>query len=136
MIKEILIQYLPSVLYLAITVFIGIITYFVKQFLLTKKDLLEHQRNELIQKIGIDKYNHDMEIAKGIINAVEQEAREFDWDSVVKHSTATKMIRKMTGLSDSDIYNIIKSTVNEFNKDNYLDKSKNADTKFNVNVSQ
>lgn len=88
----------------------------VNAYMNKKADLIEKQKQQVIQKIGIDKYNQDVAMAKGIIMSVEQQAREFNWDGTIKHAKATEMISKVTGLSNDDIFNIIKATVAELNK--------------------
>lgn len=108
-------QVIPQLLYIVITTILGIISYYVKKVLDANKAYIEVQKQQIIQKIGKDAYNQDIAIAKQIILAVEQMGREFNWQSEVKHSKATEMISKQTGLSQDEIYNIIKATVGEFN---------------------
>lgn len=117
MLKDLLVnEAIPQLLYIVITVILGIVSYYVKQFLDSHKAFLEVQKEQLISKIGEEKYKQDITIAKQIIMAVEQMGKEFDWESAIKHSKATEMISKQTGLKDEEIFNIIKATVGEFNK--------------------
>jgi hypothetical protein len=61
-------------------------------------------------------YNHSKEVAQDIVYKVEQLGKELVWDAVTKHAKAAEEIAgKCTGLSDEDIYNIIKTTVGMFN---------------------
>lgn len=108
-------QIIPQLLYIIITAILGIISYHVKNFLASHKDYIEVQKQELIHKIGQEAYDRDLALAKQIILAVEQMGKEFGWESEIKHSRATEMISKGTGLSQEEIYNIIKATVGEFN---------------------
>jgi hypothetical protein len=118
MIKELLVnQIIPQICYVIIATVAGIVTYEVKKFLVAKHELIEKQKQELIQKIGIDKYNQDIEIAKGVIMAVEQMGREYNWEGIIKHAKATELISQKTGLNSEDIFNIIKATVAELNKE-------------------
>lgn len=67
-------------------------------------------------KMGQDEYNHAKEAAQDIVYKVEQLGKELAWDAVTKHSKAVEEIAaKCTGLTDEDIYNIIKTTVGMFN---------------------
>lgn len=117
MIKTIVIQYLIIIFAAIVSTIFSVITYEVRQLLKSKRNFLEHQRQQLIQKIGIDQYNHDVDVARRVINAVEQEAKAFNWDGLLKHSTAVERITQATGLNTDEIHNIIESFVNEFNKD-------------------
>lgn len=117
MLKEFLLtQVIPEVLFLVISICISIITYFTKKFLTSHKDFLEYQKQQLIQKMGIDKYNHDLDVAKGLVLSVEQQAKTFDWHGDIKHAKATELISNATGLTNEEIYNVIMSTVAELNK--------------------
>ncbi|ERI89435.1 hypothetical protein HMPREF1982_04707 [Clostridiales bacterium oral taxon 876 str. F0540] len=116
--KDILInQIIPDVLYLILTTIFGLITYYVKQYLNSQSSMIEVQKQQMIEKIGVERYENDVKIAKQIILAVEQMGREFKWESEIKHTKAVEMISERTGLGTNDIYNIIKATVAEFNKD-------------------
>lgn len=114
--KELLLnKVIPDILYAMVTIFIGIITYYAKRFLLKHQDFLELQRQQLIQKIGIDKYNQDVAIIQNAVKSVEQLGKEFNWVGELKHSKVLELIEGKTGLTDEEIYNIIKATVAEFN---------------------
>ena len=69
----------------------------------------------MIQKIGIDKYNSDVAMIKNAVKAVEQLGKENDWSGTFKHSKVLELIGDKTGLTDEEIYNIIKGTVLEVN---------------------
>jgi len=115
MLKDIIIQILPQVLFSIITIIIGFIAAIAKQWWNAHKSLMEVQKQRMVQTIGIDKYTYDVSIAKLLIHSVEEQARNFNWDSTVKHAKATQLISNGTGLTTDEIYNIIKATVNEFN---------------------
>jgi hypothetical protein len=100
--KEVLLTHLlPSIMYLVVTLMVGFVAYYAKLFLITRMEVLEHQRQELIQKIGIDKYNHEANVAWNIVNAIEQEARELNWDKLLKKSIAVDRIEKQLDLTSS-----------------------------------
>jgi hypothetical protein len=106
----------PDLLYTIVTIILGIITYYVKKFWLEHKSFLELQRQQLIQKIGIDKYNQDVAAVKEAVKTVEQLGKEFDWEGTIKHSKVLELVEGKTGLASDEIYNIIKATVLEVNK--------------------
>lgn len=89
-----------------------------KTFLDSKQELIEKQKQALEQTIGTEQYNKDKAYLQGIIKTVEQLGNEFDWQGVAKHSKVLEMISGKTGLSDDEIFNIIKETVLEINQAN------------------
>lgn len=107
---------IPDLLYTIVTILIGLVTYYFKKFLAEHKNFLDVQRQQLIQKIGIDKYNQDVAAVKEAVKTVEQLGKEFDWESTIKHSKVLELIEGKTGLTSDEIYNIIKATVLEVNK--------------------
>jgi translation initiation factor 2 alpha subunit (eIF-2alpha) len=115
MIQDLLVQILPQVLLLIITAILGFISVIFKNWWNAHKTLIEVQKQQVIQTIGIDKYNQDISIAKSIIHSIEEQARNFNWDGIIKHSKATELISKETGLTADQIFNIIKATVDEWN---------------------
>ncbi|MBC8061331.1 MAG: hypothetical protein H7Y18_11805 [Clostridiaceae bacterium] len=77
---------------------------------------VEQQKEALKTKMGQDEYNHAKQVAQDIIYKIEQLGKELAWDAVTKHAKAAEEIAsKCTGLSDEDIYSIIKTTVGMFN---------------------
>jgi hypothetical protein len=114
--KELFIsQIVIPMLYVVVSIIFGIIAYFDKKFYSTHKDFLDFQRQWLIQKIGIDKYNQDVETVQRAVYSAEQLGKEFDWQGALKHSKALEMIEGKTGLTDDEIFNIIKGTVGYIN---------------------
>lgn len=114
--KELLIeQVLTPIIGCIISTLLGIALYYFRQFYNKHKDFLELQRQQLMQKIGIDKYNADIAIVKNAVNAVEQLGKENDWSGTLKHAKALEIIKDRTGLTDDQIYNIIKAAVLEVN---------------------
>ena len=113
MLNDIIIQILPQVLFSIITVIIGFIAAIAKQWWNAHKGFIEVEKQKVVQTIGIEKYEADVSIAKQLINSVEEQARNFNWDSTIKHAVATKLISGGTALTADQIYNIIKATVNE-----------------------
>ncbi len=87
-----------------------------KSFLDSKLELIEKQKEVLKQSIGIEQYNNDKTIVQDAVKTVEQLGKEFNWEGEIKHSKVLEMIEGKTGLSDTDVYNIIKGTVLEVNK--------------------
>lgn len=115
MLKDMIIQVLPQILFLIITAIVGFFAAIAKQWWNAHKSMLELQRDQLIQKIGIDKYNQNIAIAQSVIHSVEEQARNFNWDSTIKHAKATELISNATSLTADQIFNIIKATVDEWN---------------------
>jgi len=113
MLNDIIIQILPQVLFSIITVIAGFIAVIAKQWWNAHKDFTEVQKQQMVQTIGINKFNQDVSIAKLLIHSVEEQARNFNWDSTIKHAKATELISSGTGLTADQIYNIIKATVDE-----------------------
>lgn len=114
--KEILIsQVLTPIIGAIISTLLGILSYYVKQFYNRHKDFLELQQKELTQKIGIEKYNADVSVVKNAVKTVEQLGKERNWIGDLKYTKALELIKGKTGLSDEDIYNIIKAAVLEVN---------------------
>lgn len=79
-------------------------------------EFIAAQQEALKAKMGQDNYNHTMQVSKDIVYKIEQLGKELAWDAVTKHAKAAEEIAaKCTGLSDEDIYNIIKTTVGMLN---------------------
>lgn len=79
-------------------------------------EFITQQQDALKAKIGQDEYNHAKIVAQDIIYKVEQLGKELAWDAITKHANAAEEIAsKCTGLSDEEIYNIIKTTVGMMN---------------------
>lgn len=114
--KEILIgQLLTATIGAIISTLLGILAYYVKKFYNKHKGFLELQKEELLQKIGIEKYNADVALVKSAVKTVEQLGKEKNWMGDLKYTKALELIKGKTGLSDEDIYNIIKAAVLEVN---------------------
>lgn len=114
--KEILInQILSPIIGAIVSMLLGILVYYVNQFYNKQKRFLELQEKELIQKIGIEKYSADVEVVKNAVKTVEQIGKEKNWMGDLKYTKALEIIKGKTGLTDEDIYNIIKAAVLEVN---------------------
>ncbi|AGK97424.1 hypothetical protein [Clostridium pasteurianum] len=87
----------------------------VKAFLDSKQDLINKQKEAIKQTMGIELYNKDVAIIKNAVKTVEQLGREFNWAGALKHTKVLELIKNKTGLSDDEIFNIIKGTVLEVN---------------------
>jgi len=109
-------QIIQDVCYIGVTTIFGVASFYFKKFIDSHKDLIEKQQEALKQQIGDAQYNKDVEIAKMMIYKVEELAKEYNWESTIKHSKATEFISAKTDLSSGDIYDIIKSTIGELNK--------------------
>ncbi|URZ15344.1 phage holin, LLH family [Clostridium felsineum] len=96
-------------------IIIGVIAYYAKQFYNKNKSVIELQEEQLKQKIGIDKYNQDVAIIKQSVEAVEQMGKEFNWTGEIKNSKVLQLIEGKTGLTDEEIFNIIKAAVLQVN---------------------
>lgn len=82
-------------------------------------EFIAAQQEALKAKIGQDEYNHTKQVAQDIVYKVEQLGKELAWDGIEKHAKAAEDIAtKCTGLSDEEIYNIIKTTVGMLNTNN------------------
>lgn len=87
-----------------------------KSFYNKQLDFINTQQEALKTKMGQDEYNRAKQVAQDIIYKVEQLGKELAWDAVTKHAKAAEEIAsKYTGLSDEDIYNIIKTTMGMVN---------------------
>ena len=79
-------------------------------------EFIAQQQDALKAKLGDEEYNRTKQEVQDIIFKVEQLGKELAWDAVTKHAKAAEEIAsKYTGLSDEDIYNIIKTTVGMLN---------------------
>lgn len=87
----------------------------IKNYLDSKQELIQKQKEALQQSMGIERYNKDKHVVQDAVKTVEQLGKEFDWEGAVKHSKVLELIKGKTGLSDDEIYNIIKGTVLEVN---------------------
>lgn len=88
----------------------------VKTYLDSKQSLIDKQKEALQQSMGIEQYNKDKALLQDTVKTVEQLGKEFDWEGAIKHSKVLDLIEGKTGLSDDEVYNIIKATVLELNK--------------------
>ncbi len=110
-------QIVIPVVGVVISMLLGFIAYFFRQLYINHKSMIELQKQALIQKIGIDKYNHDVTVIKGAVATAEQLGKEFDWEGTLKHTKVLELIEGKTGLSDEEIFNTIKAAVAEISKD-------------------
>ncbi|URZ07575.1 phage holin, LLH family [Clostridium felsineum] len=113
--EQIINQIIVPILGVVFNIIIGIIAYYVKQFYNKNKNVIELQENQLKQKIGIDRYNQDIVIIKQAVAAVEQMGKEFNWTGEMKNSKVLALIEGKTGLTDEEIYNVIKAAVLKIN---------------------
>lgn len=88
-------------------------------------EFIGQQQEALKTKLGQEEYDHAKKQAEDIIYKVEQLGKELAWDAVTKHSKATEWISQETGLSDEQIFDIIKSTVGYINAGQNKSKSSN-----------
>lgn len=86
-----------------------------KKFLGSNEELIDKQKQALQQSMGIELYNKDRETIRDAVKAVEQLGKENHWAGALKHSKVFEMVQGKTGLTDKEIFNIIKATVAEFN---------------------
>ena len=119
------------VLYLVITAIVSYLVTLLKKMKDDKKSFYNKQVEFIVQqqealkvKMGQEGYNHTKQVAQDIVYKVEQLGKELSWDAVTKHAKAAEAIAaKCTGLSEEDIYNIIKATVGMFNVNNNIKTS-------------
>jgi hypothetical protein len=81
----------------------------------SKQDLINKQKEALKQTMGIELYNKDVAIIKSAVKTVEQLGKENDWKGTLKQTKVLDMIEGKTGLTEDEIYNIIKGAVLEVN---------------------
>jgi len=111
------------VLYLIITAILSYLAVLFKKMKENKASyynkisaIAAQQQEALKVKMGQEEYNHAKQVAQDIIYKVEQLGKELAWDAVTKHAKAAEEITaKCTGLSDQDIYDIIKTTIGMLN---------------------
>jgi hypothetical protein len=84
-------------------------------YLDSKKELILKQKEALQQSMGIEQYNKDVSTIKQAVVTVEQLGKEFDWKNETKHNKVLQMIEGKTGLTDEEVYNILKAAVLEVN---------------------
>ncbi|URZ07528.1 phage holin, LLH family [Clostridium felsineum] len=82
-----------------------------KGYLNSKKELIEKQKEALKQSMGIEQYNKDVATIKQAVATVEQLGKEFNWDGALKHSKVLERIEGKVGLSDEEVYDLIKGAV-------------------------
>lgn len=111
MLNAILIKFIPDICYFVVMVVSGFVCYQIQKFKKDHGDLINKQEELIKTQIGATQYNLDKSIAESIVLRIEEEAKNFDWDSEIKHSKATELISKKTGLDAETIYGIIKATV-------------------------
>ncbi len=80
-------------------------------YLDSKQQLIKKQKEALVQSMGIERYNSDVAIVKQAVQTAEQLGKEFNWEGTLKHSKVLELIEGRTGLTDEQIFNIIKATV-------------------------
>ena len=79
-------------------------------------EFISQKQEALKAKMGQDEYNHAKTVANDIVIKAEQLGKELAWDAVTKHAKAAEEIAsKYMGLSEEDIYSIIKTTVGMIN---------------------
>ncbi|MBC8060273.1 MAG: hypothetical protein H7Y18_06365 [Clostridiaceae bacterium] len=77
---------------------------------------LEGQREFLIQKIGIDKYNLSFSIAKNIFYTLEQQFKFIPQSGNLKAQEFDKLLlNKIPGLSQEELDHFREAVVGEFN---------------------
>ncbi|WP_234124883.1 hypothetical protein [Clostridium hydrogenum] len=76
---------------------------------------MDKQNKVLQDTLGTQQYNTDRQIIKDSVHAAEQMEKEFKWTGELKHSKVLELIEGKTGLSDEDIFNLIKAVVLEVN---------------------
>ena len=87
----------------------------IKAYLNSKQGLIEKESKALQQSMGIEQYNKDVSVIKQAVQAAEQMGKEFNWTGEMKNSKVLKLIEGKTGLTDEEIYNIIKACVLQVN---------------------
>ncbi|MBC8059471.1 MAG: hypothetical protein H7Y18_02285 [Clostridiaceae bacterium] len=113
MLNDMINHIFPLLIFSIIAAILGFIASIVSMWWDAHKGLIEMQRQQIAQTMEINKYAQNITIAKLFIHSVEEQSRNFNWDSTLKHATATELISNVTGFSSDEIFNIIKATVDE-----------------------
>ncbi|SMC26832.1 hypothetical protein SAMN02745134_02964 [Clostridium acidisoli DSM 12555] len=112
--------FISEILNYIIVIGIGVLSLFVRRQLKiytnSKLKLIEIQKEAIKQSMGIAAYNKDRSLVIDIVKTVEQLGKEFNWNDEFKHIKVLQFIEGKTGLSDEEIYNMIKSTVLDINR--------------------
>lgn len=115
--KELIInQIIVPVMTMVIATILEIARRQLKTYLESKQDLIEKQKQLAIQQMGQAQYDADKDKAIEIVNAVEQLARNYNWEGAFKRSRAAEWIMKETKLTSTDIDIILEAAINGFNK--------------------
>lgn len=128
--EQIIIQIIIPVLGAIICTILEIGRREIKAYLNSKQGLIEKGNKALEQSMGIEQYNKDVATVKQAVQAAEQMGKEFNWTGEMKNSKVLKLIEGKTGLTDEEIYNIIKACVLQVNSL----KSPNSNVKSSVTV--
>lgn len=82
-----------------------------KKYIDSKQELIEKQKEALQQTMGIEQYNKDVSTIKQAVMTIEQLGKEYDWKGAIKHTKVLELVEGKTGLTDEEIFNIIKAAV-------------------------
>lgn len=115
--EQIINQIVVPVLVMIIGTILEVARRQLKIYLDSKQELIDKQKEALQQSMGIEQYNKDVSTVKQTVLAVEQLGREFNWEGAIKHSKVLEKLKGKTGLTDAEIYDIIKAVVADLNKD-------------------
>lgn len=100
---------------IAVTAAGGFVSYYAKKFYTKHEASIEATEKNLQVKLGIETYNKDVSVVKQAVYSVEQQAMEFDWAGELKHSKVLEKITGKTGLTEDEVYDLIKAFVLEVN---------------------
>ena len=87
------------------------------------KEILAFQAKEEARAeelLGIENYKKARQIVIDSIYKFEELGKQFAYDGITKHSLVTEEASKLTGLSEEEIFNIIKATCGLINSNKTL----------------
>lgn len=84
-----------------------------KRYLDDKQEFIQKRKEALQQSIGIEKYNIVKQVIQNAAKTIEQLGKEFNLEDAFIQSKVLELIKDKTGLSDEEIYEIVKSIVLE-----------------------
>ena len=113
--KDIIVQVLPQVIYYLIMALVAFIAVEWKKYnakvLALKAQAEETAKNTL----GLANYTKDRQLVVDSVYKAEQLAKEQALDGLTKHSLVSEWVADKTGLSEDQIFSIIKATVGLIN---------------------
>lgn len=99
----------------AVSVAGAYVSYYAKKFYSKHEESIKNTEKTLQDKLGVETYNKDVSVVKAAVYSIEQQAKEFNWTGELKHSKVLEKIEGKTGLTDEEIFDLIKGFVLQVN---------------------